>query len=497
MNKTKLFLLFLLIADVASLIYLLGLGSYNSLLIDDYGFSSRVDRIGIINLTLEMYNTWQGRFGMFLISGSFFKIFGAEGNVLAITILNLILGFGSIYLFLSLFFKTLNRWLLFLVSVFLVNLSIMSLFEISTFYWVCASVYISIIFLSFLLSWIIFNPHLNKFFAYISIFLLTIFVGGGAETYTPLVIMLLGIVLLLKLKQHGFKALLNDHIARKLLFALLCLFIFFILMVIAPGNKVRMDFIVNTLHKTHPTGFTLIVKTFRSMLNLFFLIGAKKGYYLLAFPVFYYLAVISKDKWSKIDFPVFKFVYLFYSLILLLSFLWISVLPGVYATGDLMVQRALTYVSFVMIIFFAIWGFYLGVSFPNKKLALQMSIVGFVLFSGFSIYFSSTEFVTCRNYQKEIKLREELLLNLQKENFKGVAKVKPIVIHAELSSYSILWNQVVGRYKAEKKTYHEFFPYERFVLSCDKTDWKNVGLKEYLKLDYDIVCDSTGIINTK
>jgi len=110
-----------------------------------------------------------------------------------------------------------------------------------------------------------------------------------------------------------------------------------------------------------------------------------------------------------------------------------------------------------------------------------------------SAYFSIVDIQKCKKYNTDISIREKHLLYLQSDGFKGIALVKPIYIGGTLSGYSKLWNLVVGNYKTEKKISQIYFPYEQFSLSTNAKEWRNQGFKDYLKLDFDVVCDSTNI----
>jgi len=495
MSKNRLPIVLLVIADLCSLVYLLGIGYFNNLLVDDYLFAAHVEKGGIIGFVVDMYNTWQGRFGSFLMSSVFLKLSTHLSNLLLITIIQLLLGYTCFYLFIRLFFKKHKPWLLWLISVFVINISLMSLFEISTFYWLCASTYILLIFLTFLLVWFIFNPNIKNYFAYTSILVLSILIGGGAETYTPLVIMVLGIIGIFRFLKQGYRNFFSGEINIRLSITVILLGVFFIIMLIAPGNKVRMNYVVTELHFIHPTGFAMILKTFRAMINLLFLLASKGIYYIIVFPVFFWLG--SKVEKTPLDVSIFgkknMIGKISLSILILFAFLWISLLPGVYAINDLMPQRSLCYVSFTMILFFAYWGVVFGMNFPMKRNMETVLVSVFILVIGMSAYFSIVDIQKCKKYNTDISIREKHLLYLQSDGFKGIALVKPIYIGGTLSGYSKLWNLVVGNYKTEKKISQIYFPYEQFSLSTNAKEWRNQGFKDYLKLDFDVVCDSTNI----
>jgi len=494
MTKKQIIILLLASANIVSLIYLLGVGYYNNLLIDDYLFTAKVERNGIFGFIIEMYNTWQGRYGSFLLSSFFFKL---SNHLFFVTIIQLVTGYISFYLFLNLLLKNKQKIISWLLSIFFINVSVMSLFEISTFYWLCASTYVMLIFLTFMLVWVIFEYRISNLIAYFLILILTFIIGGGAETYTPLIILVLGIINIYKLYNLGIRNFFFDKVNVRLLIVNLLLCVFFVIMLIAPGNEVRMRYVVTNLHFIHPTGGALILKTFRAMINLTFLIVAKSLYFILVFPLFYWLGSQIKDvdtsnfflNKDKLKLKAIG------SIILLFTFLWISLLPGVYAINDLMPLRSLSYVSFVMTFFFAYWGLVLGLNFSMNRIIYILIIIGLTSMITISATFSLIDIPKCKTYCNDIKMREKELLDLQEMKFKGVALIKPIVVSKSQSTYSKLWNLVVGNYKLEKKMNQSYFPYEQFSLSTDSKDYRNQGLKDYLDVDFVLVCDSSCIKN--
>jgi len=481
-NKNKTAFILLLGANISVIVYLLGLGYYNSLLLDDHLFFSSIERQGVVSFIIDMYNTWQGRFGSFMISSLIFKIASNVDNLIYVTIFQLIVGTLSVWLFLRLFLKSFNTTLLLLIASLSVNLSILSLFEFSTFFWVCATGYITLIFLTFLFIWVIFQNSLNSYIAYILIFILSIIIGGGAEIYTPLVIMCLGVYGLYTLHHEKLRNYLlkSQNIRLTIALALLC--VFFIVQLVAPGNDIRMKSVTNI----HPTGLQLIIRTTIEMSGFVFLIISKLGYYILSFLIFYWVGYIQ-FKYGIIYSFVYKlkFKHFIYSIFLLLLFFWIAIMPGVYAMNALMFPRSLSYVSFIMVFFFGGWGLVLGNKFNIERLAISFLWLTSTLIFVISILFCNMDFSKAKFYQTEINTRNEQLKDLQEKDFKGIATVKAITISPTISIFAKSFNYVFeGRLRPLKKKY---FPYEIYSISPDYLDYRNQGLKDYLKLDFEIV----------
>jgi len=192
--KNKGLSILLLLAAAVSTVYLLGLGYWNSFLTDDYNFIAIVRERGIWALVSEWYMCWQGRFGTFFLSGVMFKIFGFQHNLITITLVQLAMGYSSVYMLLRWLFPVARKGQMALISVLTLNLSLKSLVDFASFYWPCASLYVTLVFLTIVLVALIFNPKIKNLIAYVCIVPLAVLLGGGAETYTPMIIMCLGIV---------------------------------------------------------------------------------------------------------------------------------------------------------------------------------------------------------------------------------------------------------------------------------------------------------------
>ena len=76
----------LLIAALVSSFYLLMLGWYNTLSLDDYGFVADIEQQGHWDYMKDMYLHWQGRFSAFFVSSYLIPIFGRMPNMLPYTV---------------------------------------------------------------------------------------------------------------------------------------------------------------------------------------------------------------------------------------------------------------------------------------------------------------------------------------------------------------------------------------------------------------------------
>lgn len=131
----------LVVAAVCTTAYLLMLGWFNTLSLDDYGFVVNMTRYTPWKWAVLQYVAWSGRFSNYFISGCMFKIWNNSDILFSWTIILLLIGYSITYLYMRDVLKVkevVNRCA---IAVLISNITIMSVFEISTFYWLCCAGY--------------------------------------------------------------------------------------------------------------------------------------------------------------------------------------------------------------------------------------------------------------------------------------------------------------------------------------------------------------------
>jgi hypothetical protein len=338
-------------------------------------------------------------------------------------------------------FQQINKGFIFLISVTTVHLTILGLLEFCTFYWVCASPYVTLIPITALLIYAIFNTKLNIYITAPLILISSFIMGGGLETYTPLLILCLGIVFLYRLTKNGWKSIFNQRLDRQLIAALFLLSIFCLIMILAPGNKVRMD----AASPMPATGLTLIVKTGTALIKFLFAVGSKLLYFIAAFPLFYWIGYLLQRKKVVLFCKYANKKYFIISCILLLFFLYVGLLPQIYVYCGYLIPslRPYSYTSFVMIAFFGYWGVFAGYKQHHKKILFTTVLVSCLCIIGVSSWRMSRDFHSVIAYHEAIEKNHEQMLKLKKEGYEGIAYIEPIRIENEqLSLYSRSWNFV-------------------------------------------------------
>jgi hypothetical protein len=489
MKPKTILILSLLTANIFALFYLLFLGYHNNLLLDDYGLIISVKERGFAVIK-EMYSNWMGRFGYFTISCFLLKIAYPLNNLLLLTILQLLIGYGCFYLLIRLIFSQLSKSFILLISVTAVHLAILGLLEFCTFYWICASPYVTLVPITALLIYGTFNTKLNIYITVSLILISSFIVGGGLETYSPLVALCLGIVFLYRLIKNGWKSVFHQRLDRQLIASLLLLGIFCLLMIIAPGNNVRMS----ADSPSQATGLFLILSTGSALFKFLFAIGSKLLYFIAAFPLFYWIGYRLQQKNIALSCKYANKKYFIISCFLLLIFLYIGLLPQIYVYAGFLIPslRPYSYTSFVMIAFFGYWGVLFGYKQHHKKIVVITVFASCLYITGVSAWRMSDDFHSAGTYHKEIENRRLQLLKLKEEGYSGIAYIEPVRIENEqLSLYSRSWNFVrkkLNRKQDEDGLAQSAFPYEKFSLSAENPqDWRNQFLKKYFDVQFDIL----------
>jgi len=472
--KGKTFKYFFII-NLLGLFYILSIGYYNVPSNDDWVFLNNIEKNGIIRFIYDSYLTWQGRFSYYFIFSNFLKIYSYTGSTIYIVIVLIITGVTSIYLILNLIFQKISRINNLGLAIFIFNLSIIGALDFTCFFWVCASAYYIIYFLN--------SPKTS--FSYFGLVISSIVVGGGAESFTSFVILFLFIFLVVRFMTKGYKFsdLYKIDLFIRILISLIIMSISFIIMVKAPGNIVRMK--LYTQSKTVPS---LITNSIKPITELFLYSFSKFFIYLLVFLPFYMIGNFYKA--NGLIFKVrLNYKNLIFSLVLLTTFYWVSLLPGVFATSFLTPLRALSYLSLVTIAFIA----YCGLSLGYLKFILPkywLNILTSLLFLIFLINFSK-DVPLVKQYRISIDKRFaelEVLNNKIPRGLDTTVYLKPLEYkpYSNSATYILRYFEKV-KYPA-RKNYHDFkfFPVLVDEITSDKNDFRNVALKNHLKLNFDV-----------
>jgi hypothetical protein len=467
----------LVIAAITSIFFLFIVESFNNLTLDDLGFALQLQKESIWSFIWNTYLTWQGRFMGFLITGLQVKSYILFNSMLPFSIFLYILNIFLVSKSLVNFFR-INITHSIFYAIILFQLYVYSMFDISSYFWLCTKGYTLMITLGlFAFSELSYNKR-SGWFEYAILFITFAFLGCSYEIYAPIILLFMGCVFLYKLirNKYNIKALLTEN--RKLLFSFSIGIMFFALMVIAPGNWIRM----NVYRKFSGLLFSDYMETLaKNSLQLTKLIFLKAPYFLAAgfllLALYYQLNKSSKQNLQKNIFLKFIIFYAFISAGLCL----VSLLLNTYAVGIRLELRAFDHINLICFLFIGYSLYEYSKSGLNKKLiayALPLSLL-FVIFC--NIYCSIRSVPELRAYNESISDRMKKLEILRTNGNK--VTIKLTILHiAEFHSVDDLWKLVIPKFAPRAL----LKPNE---VSNNINNYYNKTYRGYYKLDFDVITD--------
>lgn len=482
---TIIFKVAFLCAILSSTFYLLMLGWYNNLLLDDYGFVSDIDTYGVLGY-LPKLNMWgQCRYSAFYVLGWILQIWGHASNLIGYTILMLICGYASLYYTLQNITRVSDKWILCAVSILVTNISIMAYLEISTFYWVCCAIYTLSTYAAIVLFTAIFFSKGALWARWLTAIICSLYLCGGAENFTPILIAAFGIIILYQMAYHRDWHLWRDEQMRMVLICLLILCIGFVIGVTASGTQLRSGHM-----KGFMSHFALLPYCFqllKASIVFFTRLLSRSLYYILLLPIGGIIGFYMRKTDSVCRFSIWSAVVL--PLLLVVGAILLSIAASVYGMGWYSPLRSYSFVSFLMAGLFLYWGMILGRRSNIHKMSM-MAIISALIIAAISITFARKEQPLVADIHAQIESRHAQIIA-----HKNSDNVKPIIIEAVKypyipNTYAVLrksLNTIAGVPNKEIAEPVSYFPYERYCLNKNPNDWRNEGLKNWLNVEFDII----------
>jgi hypothetical protein len=374
-NLHNLLLWLMMAANLVYLYYILIIAANNSIFLDDYCFMANYKKYGLVKSIGWWYNNWQGRFLPQFITNIFVFTYEKINSLLPYSILLISLFVYTIYRLVTQLtgiksrFSSQQNLLIFTVSLLFVNALLITNFEFSTFFWLNVS---TMYFGGIAFGLLGFSELINesrKSLSYILIFVGFFYAGCSAEHFGAILFLSLGCYVLYLLILGGRKLKITLRLRKSIVALTACSTAFFI-MISAPGNAVRRSYFPT------PSFMEAIKITWKSFNGIVFdAIPSRIGVLFILFSCFVYAGTRLRTGNKKDDLMV--IIKIFLLLLGSFSIIFISILPGTYATSTMVPARALTHVAFLLCVFAAYAGFELGSKtlFP-KKIAFAGAIIG-------------------------------------------------------------------------------------------------------------------------
>lgn len=470
-------------AVVCSTAYLLMLGWFNNFLLDDYSFITFTDQGGAYGLMHDAYWNWQSRFSAFYVLGWILQIWGHASNLVGYTILLLVSGYATIYYALDSMTRISSKWLLLGSAILITNVSVMAYLELSTFYWVCCALYTLSTYAAIALYTAIFFSKGKLWLRWILVVVSSLYLCGGAENFTPLIIASLGIMLLYQMIHSRSWIFWRKHEQQMMLVSIVILALGFLIVISGPGSHSRA---VSENSAGFMEQFTLIpfIKKSISASAIFAMRLASRGlYYVLLFP----LGMLIGHHMTESQGVIWKKVLL--SFIAMYAIVELSIVASVYGMGWFASLRAYSFVSFMVAAWVIYWGVLVGRKYRNQ-LAFWLSVLSFLQINSMSVCFIRTEYPLVKDYHAQIARTNSFI-----EEQVRLCRTEPLYIapvtHAEMpNTYALLrslMNKCMGKSSAHIAPPATYFPYEQYGLTIDPTHWKNRDIQWRFGADFEII----------
>lgn len=472
----------LVITAVVSTLYLLMLGYYALPTADDWWWTNLVEEMNPFGFVKHFYLVWQGRYSALLVDGALCRYLGRSEHLLGFTIVELLLGYGAIYLLLRDLLKLPDSGILAAIVVIITNLGVMAFPEIGTFYWLCTTNYIHEIWFTIYLIWFVFYCRYS-WLQWMGTILCAIYLGGSAENYPPVLALALGCVWLWRMIKYRAWNFWQYHNEMLLLVATLLIGIGFLVMLFAPGNDVRLAAEgANSLIGNFSLSI-FIVNTFKASFVLLLRLLSRGWYLGCVFPLFLFLGVQVQK-----ELPRLTWQRVLISLTIAVGIIVISVAASVYGVGWYATMRANCFIVFIAMA----WVGYIGVLFGNRlthrvQIISSAVIIASLAISITSIVYIATEGPIVRKYNREVVSIHHQMQQYVADGRTELVRVKPVCIAYRQSSYGYLRNALQVIFHKSKRYQECYFPYEPFRLENDPSDWRNQFYKAWLKAQFDIV----------
>lgn len=483
------------LAVIVSTLYICVLGWNNALALDDYGYVALVEDYGLLGLIKITYQGWQCRFSTFFVNGIFWSLFGHSDNLIGVTLIMLVSGwwimerlFSGINRFYDL---RISNYFLILLAILTVNVGVMAYLEPSTFYWLSTLNYTISVWITLLLVSSLFFSNSGSFIRWISVVLCSLYLGGTAENYTPLIILVLGIIWVIRVFHKERESSSRENTNWLLFASLFIMCVGFLVMLLGPGNKNRLaDGGKDAIALANLTISSLFLRTIKASFIILLRELSRVHFFLLMFLVFLGIGTFCRcDRVSKISFGQTVSV-----ILLLVLFILVAVAVCVAGIGWSAPLRAFSFLSFVILAVCAFLGIRLGILVRRKeevRLALvAVSLIGALFFAirivrDVPLVEEYHEYVDNRNLGIEMK-KHAVEMGDDVETIPFFCE--PFSSHWRINSYSVLRNainQIIG--KTKRYAEPQMLLMES-SLGNNADDWRNRDLQSYYRVGFDIVC---------
>ena len=476
--KNKLENYLIIVLNLLICIYFIILAYFSRPHFDDLHFMWQMRDNSLFHFISFNYFEWSGRyFGYFFVGLIDLLQYEAGGNLLFPFIFGII-GFAITYYTLKRV-SNLNKWFQFNLIFLFYWIYIFTTFDFAAFTWYCAMAYFLIgpVHLFFVYS----INNLNKIsIKYLPFLILAcLFLGAGYEGYTPIVFLISAVNLVVILNSYNWSILstLNDIRIKKIILYNLLIFIFFIFVIIAPGNYVRMNSLnefnvsLSALQFSKSVIQASFLFAYFSIFNLF--------YYLFVFILTLYYALNNRSSIEQLIVSTKQLTAI--SLLFVLICILNTLVP-VYLWGDFGVYRHYTPLNFFTILLIAYFGLHIGYHIKKSitKTTRCLTLSTLIILIIISVFNIINDTPITKAYAHEVDDRINMLINYNSKGQKEKLEIKPIKNIPYTTDTKYLFFKTIGIDKNKPVLYY-ISDVDSVVLDY------SIHMRKLYNLNFDIV----------
>ncbi len=479
-SESNILMILLIVLNVMFFTYYLLLSFYNRLHFDDYSFLWVIRDKGSIQYFIDVYFGLSGRFIAYAYIWLYTKVILWTGSYTFLPILNWLLGVFLLNLVSVNLFRHVSKLLVINISILFFNIFCLTNIDFPIMYWLCA--------MSYLLVPIVFLCLINELFFSrgkhntLLIAIYSIIVGGGLEVFTPtaIVILFLCLVFYFNTTKGSVSTFLSEIKTRNLIISLTIISFSFIIVLLAPGNYLRMDMGAEFVHPSSISQYLIFM--LKAVGVYFYFISFYVPYYAVFILLFAIIGINSKKYFCLNSY----FKYLIISVVLYALIIFFSVFQNVYLMSGFGLQRTYTHPVFFTILFFSVNGFLIGYFYLKEKYVTLLSRISTVFILGLIVVMLCNlvnDIPVAEKYSRSVDERNELLLKLNKEGNTKLVKLKPLYKPEILDAKYMFLNEI------GKKNNQKPLLYYSSEISSDSIG-VSLHQKKYFKLNYNIIVDN-------
>lgn len=480
-TKSIIFQVLLTIAALSSILFLFLPECYNGLSLDDIIFWNDLENISIWEYVSNMYLTWQGRYMGFLEHGIQYRIFGIFGSTIPYTLLLYIIEISMLYSV----YRMCTKWptmQTLMVSVLTWGLFVMSMPDLSSYYWMCTKAYPLTIIMTVWLLAKIYSYAENKWYDWVGLIVSACFVGCSTEVFAPMILVLLGVRILKLWKQKSYRIgeLIKDETVLCVVFLIAA--INFFAMVFSPGTFIRME--------VHSDAASLAMMEFlteicTSSIQVIKMIFFKSHYYVIFFVL---MLLLMTSPTEQKNFTIWDVVIRTLSNVgITIGLFLLSMILCQWACGQTFITRAFAQLpAAIYLLLFLLARDLCRTQFP-KTIISSKCLICFAMFAllfvvANNIYAICRAYPELEAYKASENARMQMIHELQAQGNQEVVFLEPLDGAEYHSLMDDMWRYIMP-------SYSRIGLLKSNEVANDVNHCYNVAFRKYYNLDFDVISD--------